>query len=340
MTSRAKFTGRSIAHPPAQGPRGLEHRAELVGLEREAPRPRKELLSVRREAHDARRPLEEPGAQLGLEGLQPQRHARLGHAEVLAGAREAAELRHLHEDLQRSDVDGHCFDWRNSVSEPWVFRNRDRIAIQSRRQRRATAADSGEQPRRHRKDPTMSTSKRSPVALVTGGSRGLGKSMALHLADRGVDVIITYRGAAADAAEVVKQIEAKGRTAAAIALDLGSTRGFDAFAAAVKAELAGRFGRDRFDYLVNNAGMGGHASFAETTEEQFDALMNVHLKGTFFLTQKLLPLIADGGADPQRLIGAHAVQLPGLRRLRRDEGRRGGADPLPGKGARARGRSR
>lgn len=157
----------------------------------------------------------------------------------------------------------------------------------------------------------MSTSKRSPVALVTGGSRGLGKSMALHLADRGVDVIITYRGAAADAAEVVKQIEAKGRTAAAIALDLGSTRGFDGFAAAVKAELAGRFGRDRFDYLVNNAGMGGHASFAETTEEQFDALMNVHFKGTFFLTQKLLPLIADGGRILNVSSGLTRFSFPG-----------------------------
>jgi NAD(P)-dependent dehydrogenase (short-subunit alcohol dehydrogenase family) len=157
----------------------------------------------------------------------------------------------------------------------------------------------------------MSTSKRSPVALVTGGSRGLGKSMALHLADRGVDVIITYRGAAAEAADVVKQIEAKGRTAAAIALDLGSTRGFDAFAAAVKAELAGRFKRDRLDYLVNNAGMGGNASFAETTEEQFDALMNVHFKGTFFLTQKLLPLIADGGRILNVSSGLTRFSFPG-----------------------------
>ncbi|WP_437588588.1 SDR family NAD(P)-dependent oxidoreductase [Sorangium sp. So ce1000] len=157
----------------------------------------------------------------------------------------------------------------------------------------------------------MSTSKRSPVALVTGGSRGLGKSMALHLADRGVGVIITYRGGAAEAADVVKQIEAKGSTAAAIALDLGSTRGFDAFVSAVKAELAGRFGRDRFDYLVNNAGMGGHASFAETTEEQFDALMNVHFKGTFFLTQKLLPLIADGGRILNVSSGLTRFSFPG-----------------------------
>lgn len=157
----------------------------------------------------------------------------------------------------------------------------------------------------------MSTSKRSPVALVTGGSRGLGKSMALHLADRGVGVVITYRGGAAEAGDVVKQIEARGGTAAAIALDVANTRGFDAFAEAVRAELAGRFGRDRLDYLVNNAGIGVHASFAETTEEQFDALMNVHLKGTFFLTQKLLPLIADGGRILNVSTGLTRFAFPG-----------------------------
>ncbi|WP_437596588.1 SDR family NAD(P)-dependent oxidoreductase [Sorangium sp. So ce590] len=157
----------------------------------------------------------------------------------------------------------------------------------------------------------MSTSKPNPVALITGGSRGLGKSMALHLADRGVGVVITYRSGAAEAADVVKQIEAKGSTAAALALDAADTRSFDAFAGAVKAELAGRFGRDRLDYLVNNAGIGAHASFAETTEEQFDALMNVHLKGTFFLTQKLLPLIADGGRILNVSSGLTRFSFPG-----------------------------
>ncbi|XYH98614.1 SDR family NAD(P)-dependent oxidoreductase [Sorangium sp. So ce1128] len=157
----------------------------------------------------------------------------------------------------------------------------------------------------------MSTSKRSTVALVTGGNRGLGKSMALHLAERGVGVVITYRGNAAEAADVVKEIEAKGGKAAALALDVASTRGFDAFVEAVRAELAGRFGRDRLDYLVNNAGIGVHASFAETTEEQFDALVNVHLKGTFFLTQKLLPLIADGGRILNVSSGLARLTLPG-----------------------------
>ncbi len=158
---------------------------------------------------------------------------------------------------------------------------------------------------------STSKSKQSPVALVTGGSRGLGKSMALHLADRGVGVVITYRGAAAEAADVVKQIEAKGGKAAALALDVADVRSFDAFAGAVRAEIAGRFGRERLDCLVNNAGIGVHASFVETTEEQFDALMNVHLKGTFFLTQKLLPLIADGGRILNVSSGLARFTFPG-----------------------------
>ncbi|WP_437654496.1 SDR family NAD(P)-dependent oxidoreductase [Sorangium sp. So ce1182] len=157
----------------------------------------------------------------------------------------------------------------------------------------------------------MSTSKRSTVALITGGNRGLGKSMALHLAERGVGVVITYRGNAAEAADVVKEIEAKGGKAAALALDVANTRGFDAFVEAVKAELGGKLGRDRLDFLVNNAGIGAHASFAETTEEQFDALVNVHLKGTFFLTQKLLPLISDGGRILNISSGLARLTLPG-----------------------------
>lgn len=157
----------------------------------------------------------------------------------------------------------------------------------------------------------MTSSKRSEVALVTGGSRGLGKSMALHLADRGVGVVVTYQSGAAAAGEVVKQIEGKGGKAAALQLDVGDTRGFGAFAEALASQLGATFGRDRFDYLVNNAGIGVHASFAETTEAQFDALMNIHLKGTFFLTQKLLPLIADGGSILNISTGLARFTLPG-----------------------------
>lgn len=119
--------------------------------------------------------------------------------------------------------------------------------------------------------------------------------MALHLAERGTDVIITYRSGEKEAHDVAALIEAKGRKAAILRLDVADSRSFGAFAERLASELSRIWKRDRFDYLVNNAGTGLHASFAETTEEQFDQLSNVHFKGTFFLTQRLLPLLADGG---------------------------------------------
>jgi NAD(P)-dependent dehydrogenase (short-subunit alcohol dehydrogenase family) len=139
------------------------------------------------------------------------------------------------------------------------------------------------------------TTQPAPIALITGGSRGLGKSMVLHLADRGVDSILTYRAAADEARAVVRAIEAKGRKAVALPLDVADSRSFGAFAETLKAELSRTWSRTRFDFLVNNAGTGLNASFAETTEAQFDEMVNVHLKATFFLSQKLLPLINDGG---------------------------------------------
>jgi NAD(P)-dependent dehydrogenase (short-subunit alcohol dehydrogenase family) len=151
----------------------------------------------------------------------------------------------------------------------------------------------------------------APIALITGGSRGLGRNAALHLADRGVDLIITYRSGAKEAAEVVRQIEAKGRKAVALPLDVGRSKAFGEFAEAVRAALGRGWGRDRFDFLVNNAGMGVHASFVETTEEQFDELVNVHLKGTFFLTQKLLPLLRDGGRIVNVSTGLARFTFPG-----------------------------
>lgn len=134
-----------------------------------------------------------------------------------------------------------------------------------------------------------------PIALITGGSRGLGRNTALKLAGKGVDVILTYRSNRAEAEAVVAQIGQLGRRAVALQLDVGDSRGFDAFATQMRSTLKQHWQRERFDYLVNNAGIGIYAGFAETTEAQFDELMNIHLKGTFFLTQKLLPLIADGG---------------------------------------------
>ena len=119
--------------------------------------------------------------------------------------------------------------------------------------------------------------------------------MALHLADHGTDVIVTYHSREKEALEVVDAIVAKGRKAVALRLDVADSSSFGAFAEALRNELGRVWGRDRLDILVNNAGNGVHASLADTTEEQFDALVNVHLKAPFFLTQKLVPLIADGG---------------------------------------------
>lgn len=149
------------------------------------------------------------------------------------------------------------------------------------------------------------------IALITGGNRGLGKSAALALAAQGTDVILTYRHNAAEAATVVAQIERMGRRAVALALDVGDSRGFADFAAQVKRALAQHWQRERFDALVNNAGLGHHAGFAETTEAQFDELMNVHLKGPYFLTQALLPLLNEGGRIVNVSSGLTRFSLPG-----------------------------
>lgn len=133
------------------------------------------------------------------------------------------------------------------------------------------------------------------IALITGGSRGLGRNTALALAARGEDVVITYHSQKGEADEVVAEIEKLGRKAHAFQLDTGKVAGFAAFAAELKKVLAVKWGRQNFDHLVNNAGTGLHKPFAETTEADFDALMNVHFKGVYFLTQTLLPLLADGG---------------------------------------------
>jgi NAD(P)-dependent dehydrogenase (short-subunit alcohol dehydrogenase family) len=151
----------------------------------------------------------------------------------------------------------------------------------------------------------------APIALITGGSRGLGRSMALHLAERGTDVILTYLGAADSAAEVVASIKRKGRRALALPLDVRDTPSFGAFAERLGSELPTHFGCERLYALVNNAGIGAHASFSETTEAQFDELVAVHLKATFFLTQKLLPLIEDGGRILNLSSGLARFTLPG-----------------------------
>jgi NAD(P)-dependent dehydrogenase (short-subunit alcohol dehydrogenase family) len=152
--------------------------------------------------------------------------------------------------------------------------------------------------------------KPAKIALVTGGSRGLGKNTALKIAEHGSDVILTYRSGRAEADAVVQQIERSGRRALALELDVEKSATFDAFVDRIRESLKS-WQRERFDFLVNNAGIGIHASFAETTEAQFDQLMNIHFKGVFFLTQKLLPLIADGGRIVNLSSGLARFSFPG-----------------------------
>ena len=133
------------------------------------------------------------------------------------------------------------------------------------------------------------------IALVTGGSRGLGRSTALHLAKKGVGVVITYLKNAEAAESVVNQIEKDGGEAVAIQLDIADVSQFASFATRFKESTDQKWNRKSFDFLVNNAGTGAHSSIAETTEATFDKMMNEHVKGVFFLTQQLLSIIEDGG---------------------------------------------
>ena len=133
------------------------------------------------------------------------------------------------------------------------------------------------------------------IALVTGGSRGLGKDMALSLAKKGLNVLLTYNSKKDEAEAVVKEIEQFGQKAAALQLNAGAADTFDTFFEQVKTVLQATFSADKLDYLINNAGVGIGASIPDTTEEQFDTLMNLHFKGVFFLTQKALLMMNDGG---------------------------------------------
>ncbi|MGF6571791.1 NAD(P)-dependent dehydrogenase (short-subunit alcohol dehydrogenase family) [Paraburkholderia sp. GAS333] len=159
--------------------------------------------------------------------------------------------------------------------------------------------------------PTDTTSTSSPkIAIVTGGSRGLGRNTVLNLAKRGVDSIITYHSNRAEADQVIASVEAAGRRAVALRLDVGDTASFDQFVQDVQRAL-GELGASRFDYLVNNAGTSLHNAFDSTTEDELDTVYRVHFKGVFFVTQKLLPFINDGGRIVNISSGLARFALPG-----------------------------
>lgn len=148
------------------------------------------------------------------------------------------------------------------------------------------------------------------TAIITGASRGIGRNTALSLAQRGTDVIITFRSSAWEAETLIAEVEALGRNAAAFQLDTGDIRGFDRFVDEIRNTLQ-RWGRDRFDDLVNNAGNSLHVNIDQMTEQLFDDVVNVHFKGVYFLTQKLLPLMNDGGHIVNISSGLTRVSVPG-----------------------------
>jgi len=149
------------------------------------------------------------------------------------------------------------------------------------------------------------------IALVTGGSRGLGKDMALRLAEKGLDIILTYNSKEEDAEKVVAQIEKSGRKAATLQLDTGNLKLFTSFTDRLKDILTTTFNTDHIEYLINNAGIGGYSPITEVTEDMFDELMNIHFKGVYFFTQKLLPLMNDGGGIVNVSSGLTRVSAPG-----------------------------
>lgn len=155
----------------------------------------------------------------------------------------------------------------------------------------------------------MSTGNK--IALVTGGSRGLGRNMALSLAKKGINVVITYNSNQEEAGNVVAEIQSLGLKAAALQLNAGDIKSFDGFVKQLTTVLKAETGSSKLDFLINNAGTALYAPFAETTEEQFDTAMNIHYKGVFFLTQKLLPLINDGGRIINISSGLARFSYPG-----------------------------
>lgn len=154
-------------------------------------------------------------------------------------------------------------------------------------------------------------SNTTKIALITGGSRGLGKNMALRLAESGVDVVVTYHTKKEEAENVAAQIRQMGRKSAAMPLDMGDTAGLEPFLNQLAEILQTGFGRSTFDFLINNAGMGATVPIAQVTEELFDRFLNVHFKNIYFLTQRALPMMADGGRVINISTGTTRFCVPG-----------------------------
>lgn len=149
------------------------------------------------------------------------------------------------------------------------------------------------------------------IALITGGSRGLGRDMAINLAKKGIDVIFTYHSNLAAAHEVVTEIEKLNQKAKAFQLDTANVKEFDDFFNNVATYLTNEYGSPNFDFLVNNAGTGIYKPFVETTEQDFDEMVNVHFKGVYFLTQKAIKIMNDGGRIINISSGLARFSLPG-----------------------------
>lgn len=154
----------------------------------------------------------------------------------------------------------------------------------------------------------MSTQK---IALVTGGSRGLGKDMAISIARRGIDVVLTYRNKEMEALETVREIESLGRKGSALQLDMGKVQSLNGFVNELKNVLQKNWRTDHFDFLINNAGMGATVPFLQVTEDMFDDFLNVHFKSIYFLTQKTVPFINEGGRIINISTGTTRFSNPG-----------------------------
>ncbi len=154
-------------------------------------------------------------------------------------------------------------------------------------------------------------SAQSKIALITGGSRGLGKNMALRIAQKGLDVVLTYNTKKESALETIAEIEQLGQKAIALQLNTANIKSFDSFFEQLKQELAKNFGTQKIHYLINNAGIGINTAFIETKEEDFDTLFNIHFKGVYFFTQKALNILEDGGGIINISSGLTRFSLPG-----------------------------